>query len=80
MYTIDLNFNHANHRDNYRYICSTHIFALKRTQQYTIDLNLNMSIIVIPIYRYVAQIFVCKRTTCTIDLNLNHAYDRDRIR
>ena len=41
MYTIDLNFNHAHHRDTYQYICSTHIFACKRTYQYTIDLNLN---------------------------------------
>jgi len=30
-----------------------------------------MSIIVTPIYRYVAQIFVCNCTMCTIDLNLN---------
>ena len=37
MYTIDLNFNHAHHRDTYRYICSTHIFACKRTYQYAYD-------------------------------------------
>ena len=37
MYTIDLNFNHAHHRDTYRYICSTHIFACKRTYQNAYD-------------------------------------------
>ena len=36
-YTIDLNFNHAHHRDTYRCICSTNLFACKLTYQYAYD-------------------------------------------
>ena len=42
MHTIDLNFNHAHHRDTYRYICSTNVLDVNvRTSMHTIDLNSN---------------------------------------